>query len=91
MNLKLITFGNVAHAEVQGYPLLDANLKTSLRYIRHCFKTHFLKEFGIPYSCAQLTLNTYMPNNSLFSLKILVRAVYSRLNVPVSLSLSGLH
>ena len=66
MNLKLITFDNVAHAEVQGYPLLDANLKTSLCYIRHCFKTHFLKEFGIPYSCVQLTLNTYMPNNSLF-------------------------
>lgn len=84
MNLKLITFDNVAHAEVQGYPPLDGNLKTS-------FKTHFLKEFGIPYSCAQLTLNTYMPNNSLFSLKILVKAVYSRLNVPVSLSLFGLH
>lgn len=71
MNPKLITFDNVPHSEVQSYSQLDGNLKTSLCYIGHCFKTHFLKEFGIACSCAQLTLNTYILNHSLFSLKIL--------------------
>lgn len=71
MNLKLITFDNVSHSEVQGYFQLDGNLKTNLCYIGHCFKTHFLKEFGIACIYTQWILNTYTLNHPLFFLKIL--------------------